>query len=230
MACPARNARQVCPDRVGTGSMPASLSIRHTVDGAILYPRPVSSPWMRWLSRPGCAGYAEFGITLVPPSRCSRWPSRSISAVSSALAGGRPVRCVQVHFRVTRRRCHRRMLPGVTSRCIRRLLGKSRISAVKTTGRPSSARAGDGCGAARRPRAAAPEAPRSWRPLSDRAGQASRRTGPRSGRAGEGETADHHAPPVPLRSSPQLAGQADFWHPATSSAHRESSRHTEALH
>jgi hypothetical protein len=61
------------------------------------------------------------------------------------------------------------------------------ISAVKTAGRPSSARAGDGCGAARRPRAAAPAAPRSWRPVSDRAGQASRRAGRRSGRAGEGK-------------------------------------------
>jgi hypothetical protein len=91
--------------------------------------------------------------------------SRSISAVSSALVGGRPV----------------------TSRCIRRLLGKGLISAVKTAGRSSSARAGDGCGAARRPRAAAPAAPRSWRPLSDRAGQASRRAGRRSGRAGEGK-------------------------------------------
>jgi hypothetical protein len=42
-----RNARQVCPDRRGAGSMPASLRICHTVDGASVYPRPVSSPWMR---------------------------------------------------------------------------------------------------------------------------------------------------------------------------------------
>jgi hypothetical protein len=27
--------------------MPASLRIRHTVDGASLFPRPTSSPWMR---------------------------------------------------------------------------------------------------------------------------------------------------------------------------------------
>jgi len=37
-------ARQVCPDRLGAGSMPASLRICHTVDGASLYPSPASSP------------------------------------------------------------------------------------------------------------------------------------------------------------------------------------------
>jgi hypothetical protein len=52
LAWASRNARQACPDRVGTGSMPASLRICHTVDGAILYPQagqlavdtPVSPP------------------------------------------------------------------------------------------------------------------------------------------------------------------------------------------
>jgi hypothetical protein len=47
LACASRNARQVCPDRVGAGSMLASLRICHTVDGASLYPNPVSSPWIR---------------------------------------------------------------------------------------------------------------------------------------------------------------------------------------
>jgi len=37
LACPARNARQVCLNRLSAGSMPASLSICHTVDGATLY-------------------------------------------------------------------------------------------------------------------------------------------------------------------------------------------------
>jgi hypothetical protein len=31
-----RNAAQVCPDRLGAGSMPASLRICHTVDGAVV--------------------------------------------------------------------------------------------------------------------------------------------------------------------------------------------------
>jgi len=34
VACPARNARQVGPDRSGAGSMPPSLGICPTVDGA----------------------------------------------------------------------------------------------------------------------------------------------------------------------------------------------------
>jgi hypothetical protein len=38
--------------------------------------------------------------------------SRSISAVISALTGGRPVRFGQVHFRVTKRRCHLSTVPG----------------------------------------------------------------------------------------------------------------------
>jgi hypothetical protein len=42
-----------------------------------------------------------------------------MSAAISALTGGRPIRFGWVHFRVTRRRCHRRTVPGVTSRCIR---------------------------------------------------------------------------------------------------------------
>jgi hypothetical protein len=47
MACAARNARQVRPDRRGAGSTPVSWRICHTVDGATLYPKPASSPWMR---------------------------------------------------------------------------------------------------------------------------------------------------------------------------------------
>jgi hypothetical protein len=39
-----RNARQLCPDRLGAGSMPASLRICQTVDAAMVCPRPVSSP------------------------------------------------------------------------------------------------------------------------------------------------------------------------------------------
>jgi len=36
LACPARNIRQVCPDRLGAGSKPASLRLCHTVEGASL--------------------------------------------------------------------------------------------------------------------------------------------------------------------------------------------------
>ena len=46
-ACAVRNCRQVGPDRRGAGSMPAPLRIFHTVDAAIGWPSPTSSPWIR---------------------------------------------------------------------------------------------------------------------------------------------------------------------------------------
>jgi len=66
-------------------------------------------------------------------------------------------------------------------------------------GRPSPAAAGDGFGAAQRPRAAAPAARHSWMQTSGRAGQASHKAGRRSGRT-DGETRmiiipDDHEPP-----------------------------------
>jgi hypothetical protein len=51
--------------------------------------------------------------------------SRSIRAVICGLTGGRPVRCGYVHFRVTRRQCQRRTVPGVTIRCIRSRGGRT---------------------------------------------------------------------------------------------------------
>ena len=53
LAWASRNLRQLCPDRRGAGSIPASLRICHTVDGATAYPRPDSSPWMRRYPQPG---------------------------------------------------------------------------------------------------------------------------------------------------------------------------------
>jgi hypothetical protein len=42
-----RNSFQVTAERCGAGSMPWSLRICHTVDEAMVWPRPMSSPWMR---------------------------------------------------------------------------------------------------------------------------------------------------------------------------------------
>jgi len=44
LAWASKNARQVCPDLLGAGSIPASLRISHTVDAAIFRPRPTNSP------------------------------------------------------------------------------------------------------------------------------------------------------------------------------------------
>ena len=101
---------------------------------------------------------------------------------------------------------------GVTSRCIRSLAGRSRISAARTA---RSAQSGRGRGLARRtgrPRAAARAAPRPWRLPTARAGPASRRAGRRRGRAGGGIRMIM-MPYGSCWSSLQLTGHADFWHP-----------------
>jgi hypothetical protein len=63
-----------------------------------------------------------------------------MSAAISALTGGCPVRFGQVHLRMTKRRCQRRTVPGVTSRCARTCAGKSRISAARTARSAQSSR------------------------------------------------------------------------------------------
>jgi hypothetical protein len=75
LACPARNARQVSRARLEAGSMPASLRICHTVDGASLYPSPVSSPWMRRYPSPGCPAPSP-APPHGSPAPCAR-PSRT---------------------------------------------------------------------------------------------------------------------------------------------------------
>jgi hypothetical protein len=79
-------------------------------------------------------------------------------------------------------------------------------------GRLSPAGAGDGRGAARRPRAAAPAARHPWKLMTGRAGPASRRAGRRRDRAGGG-TRKIMMPYSSCWSSLQITGHADFWHP-----------------
>ena len=88
MACAARNARQVRPDRRGTGSTPVSWRICHTVDGATLYPKPASSPWMRLQSRPGCPAPSPAST---PVSSARFWTARECAADSPSAAGPRPM-------------------------------------------------------------------------------------------------------------------------------------------
>ena len=72
---------------------------------------------------------------------------------------GRPVRRGWARFPVTRPRCHRRTVPGVTSWCARSLPGRSLISAASTARWAQSHRAPARCGAAPRPRATARAVP-----------------------------------------------------------------------
>ncbi len=122
-----------------------------------------SSPWILW--------YPQLELLVA---------SRSMSAAISALTGGRPTRLGYVHFRLTRRRCHRKTVPGVTSRCGRSFGGG--VGSARR-GQPSPVEAGGCRGAARRPPAAAPAVRRSWTQTTGRARPASRRPGRRSGRA-----------------------------------------------
>jgi hypothetical protein len=56
---------------------------------------------------------------------------RLISSVTAVETGGRPTRCGYVHFLATRRRCQRRIVPGVTKRCPRSICGNLPTSAAR---------------------------------------------------------------------------------------------------
>ena len=126
-----RNCRQlvsVC--RLGAGGIFRVLRTRRIVEALTRWPSLSSSPWIRW--------YPQLRFSVA---------SRPMSAAVSGLTGGRPVRCGQVHFRATRRRCQRRMVPGVSSRCAYSVLGRWRISAASTA---RSAQSTGGLGLVRR--------------------------------------------------------------------------------
>ena len=65
--CPARNARQVCSDRLGTGSMPASLEVCRAADGATSWPSPVTG--MRRYPHTGCPAPSPEGSAAPGPRR-----------------------------------------------------------------------------------------------------------------------------------------------------------------
>jgi len=65
--CDRRNSAHPGPSRLGAGSIPASLRIRHTVGGATMMPSPASSPWTR--SAPGRLRAGAFPVSLVRVQR-----------------------------------------------------------------------------------------------------------------------------------------------------------------
>jgi hypothetical protein len=104
-AC-ADNCRQVRPARRGAGSMPVRLSSSHTVLGATRYPSCASSPWTR--------RYPHVGFSAA---------IRRIRRRSAGDLDGRPGgRCGLVQWRLTRARCQRSNVSGVTRRWCRRCL------------------------------------------------------------------------------------------------------------
>jgi hypothetical protein len=81
-----------------------------------------------------------------PASKCSfrkagqvRRPTRRVAARVLRLHPA-IVQLVKQRHWVTRRRCHRRTVPGVISRCIRSCAGRSRISAARTARSAQSSR------------------------------------------------------------------------------------------
>jgi hypothetical protein len=105
------------------------------------------------------------------------------SAKDTPFGLGRPVRRGSARLPVTRPRCHRRTVPGVTSRCARSRPGRSLISAASTARWAQSHRAPARCGAAPRPRTAPLAVPHPSTPANDPAGQASQQAARRSDRA-----------------------------------------------
>ncbi len=196
-ACVRRNCRHVVSVcRCGAGGSPRVFRTRRIVEALTRWPRVRISPWIRW--------YPHVGFSVA---------SRLISVAISGLIGGRPIRCGLVHVRVIRRRCHRRTVPGVTSRCVRSAVGRSRMSAARTA---RSAQSYRGLGWVRRSTATSCRSTSTS--MSVDAGERPRRTSQlqtrtkiRYGRCTD--IVDHHAAGLAPAHRPRPQAQADFWHP-----------------
>ncbi len=119
-----RNCRQVVSvSRIGAGGIRRRCRTRRIVDAPTRWPSLSSSPWILW--------YPQRGLSRA---------MRSINEATVSSMGGRPTRCGYVHFWAIRRRCQRRIVPGVTKRCRRSIVGRARTSAAKTATCPIQAR------------------------------------------------------------------------------------------
>jgi hypothetical protein len=111
-----RNCRQVVSvQRAGAGGIRSRWRTRRIVEAPTRWPSLSSSPWILW--------YPQLGFSLA---------MRSINTATASSTGGRPRRFGYVYFLVTRRRCQRRIVPGVTNRCTRSIGGRARTSAANT--------------------------------------------------------------------------------------------------
>jgi hypothetical protein len=114
------NCCQVCPDRCGPGSDPSTFRIAQTVEAPPRRPSPANSLWMRRNPQPG--------LSTASRSATAR---RSASARTPPGVDGRPGGrvAVVVNRRATRRRCHPRIVPGLTSMLSRRVGGSRSVRA-----------------------------------------------------------------------------------------------------
>jgi hypothetical protein len=110
-----RNCRQVVSvSRTGAGGIRPRCRTRRMVDAPTRWPSFSNSPWILL--------YPQLGFSLA---------MLLISSVTASETGGRPTRCGYVHFLATRRRCQRRIVPGVTTRCPRSICGNLPTSAAR---------------------------------------------------------------------------------------------------
>jgi hypothetical protein len=112
----ARNWRQVGPSRRGAGSIPVHLRISHTVLGASRQPSLASSPW----------------ITSVSPGGVSEAKRRTNRRSSGDVRRPAVQRRGWVQRCVTKSRCHRKIVAGVTIRGSSQARDNSRVSAANT--------------------------------------------------------------------------------------------------
>ncbi len=108
------NVRQASSRRAG-GATRSDRRILRIVEAATQWPSRRSSPW----------------ICTTPHQRFSL-ARRSTSAMTSSEIRGRPDGLGWHRFAATSRRCQRSSVPGVTIRCPRSALGRTRASAAST--------------------------------------------------------------------------------------------------
>ena len=126
-----RNCRHVGPERRGAGSMPAARRISHTVDGAIVTPSFVSSPWMRRCPHSGFS-----------------FARRTTRRAMPGTVGGRPgLRRLLVSYLLPASlRCQARSVAGVAGKTpVQRLRGIRRASAASQTRSAGSYRTRPAC-------------------------------------------------------------------------------------
>jgi hypothetical protein len=114
VACAIRNARQLSSRLAGGGNRRERRILR-IVPAPTRWPRRRSSPWIR-----------------TTPQRVLSLASLTIRSANSPASGGRPGALGWVHFLVTRRRCQRSRVPGVTIRRLRSTVGRIRASAASS--------------------------------------------------------------------------------------------------
>jgi hypothetical protein len=95
------------------------------------YPQPLEDTADRRRSH-AVTEFEQLALDSLYPQLGFSRAMRSINETTASSTGGRPTRFGYVHFLAIRRRCQRRIVPGVTKRCPRSILGRAQTSAANT--------------------------------------------------------------------------------------------------